>query len=185
MSEIFEHMRKTMRLNNDVWGFIDEEAKDKFYKLLDEEADVNVSDKYGRTILYMAVYYDSIDIINELIKRGADVNLKEEEDFSPLHQAILRGNLQVIELLIKNGADVNDISECGTTPLILATKEGQYEQVKFLVENGANVYFQNWDGHDALWYAMHWAQDTRSEDSLDIVAYLIQCWKQKKGQNNV
>lgn len=181
MSEIFEHMRKTMRLNNDGCGFIDEGAKDKFYKLLDEEADVNVADKYGRTILYMAVSYDSIDIINELIKRGADVNLKEGDGFSPLHQAIFTGNLQVIELLIKNGADINAISEYGTTPLILATKEGKYKQVKFLVENGADVCFQNWDGHDALWYAMHWAQDTRSEDSLDIVAYLIKCWKEKKG----
>lgn len=185
MSEIFEHMRQTMILNNNVWGFIDEEAKNKFYKLLDEEDDINVGDIYGITILYMAIYYDSIDIINELIKRGVDVNLKEEDGFSPLHQAFLRGNLEVIELLIKNGADINAVSEYGTTPLILATKGGKYEQVKFLVENGANVYFEDCDGRDALWYALHLAQDNRSENSLDIVAYLIKCWKEKKGQKNV
>ena len=56
------------------------------------------------------------------------------------------------------------------TPLQAACEKGDFEMVKILVENGADVNYRPMNAHHP---ALNYAVDSDSEETLDIVRYLI------------
>ena len=56
------------------------------------------------------------------------------------------------------------------TPLQAACEKGDFEMVKILVENGADVNYRPLNAHHP---ALNYAVDSDSEETLDIVRYLI------------
>ncbi|CAI2380253.1 unnamed protein product [Moneuplotes crassus] len=69
-------------------------------------ADVNSSDKVGRTALHFAsANGESPDLIDFLISNGADPNAQSSGGDTPLIKAILFDNAEVVRSLIEGGAD--------------------------------------------------------------------------------
>ena len=95
--------------------------------LLDHEADVSITDNYGRSALKHAA--------------GA------------LNWAETSKAEQVVKLIIQAGADVNVKSTLGYTPLMWAARAGNLEITQLLIELGANVHDTDNDGNNALHYA--------------------------------
>ena len=95
--------------------------------LLDHEADVSITDNYGRSALKHAA--------------GA------------LNWAETSKAEQVVKLIIQAGADVNVKSTLGYTPLMWAARAGNLKITKLLIEKGANVHDTDNDGNNALHYA--------------------------------
>ncbi len=72
--------------------------------LLDEGADVNAKDNYGRTVLMSAVERNRVEMIKALLERGADVNAKDDMGKTALSRATVGNNDEVIKLLTEAGA---------------------------------------------------------------------------------
>lgn len=70
--------------------------------LLDEGANVNAREAFGRTALSEAVFYGQSAVIKELVFRGADLNVLGE-DGTALDIAIKKNNLAVADLLRRHG----------------------------------------------------------------------------------
>ena len=68
--------------------------------------DVNAKDKYGRTPLHEAAYWDHKEIVELLITKGADVNAKTKRGETPLDQA--KRHPETEALLRKHGGKTGE-----------------------------------------------------------------------------
>ena len=99
--------------------------------LLQEGANVQDTDKYGRTPLHIAIAYGCVQSLKLLLKRGAAISTKDGEGHNALHCAAHRRGVerraQVMQILLDHGTDVHakiaDLSattNAGSTPEQLA-----------------------------------------------------------------
>lgn len=163
------------------------------------ETDFSFTDRYGRTVLHLAVENRSTASLKVLLKHGG-TNIIDKRDrfwfFSPLHFTILNNDIESARILIENGADVNlkadhsdlkntNIDEAGfmypnrIRPIHLASFGGKLEILKLLVENGArlNPHAEK-DGLTALFMAAIEYTNENINDStkhvlMQIIKYLI------------
>ena len=118
---------------------------EKVKKMLDEEPNsirllANSKDRYGNTLLFLAVLDGKIEMAKCLIDNGADVDMKSTSDgATPLHLAAIYGEIEIVKSLIDNGAQVDLKDPVGSTPLHCAVFTAQIEVVKCLIEHGAQV----------------------------------------------
>jgi len=112
-----------------------------------QKIDINETDYYCRSALFLAVLNNNIKAVKCLLKFGANINyiVKKINDgrsipaklhYSILMMAVENNYFAMIKLLIENGADVaytyKDLS-----PLMIAIENSQYQVIKYLHEKGA------------------------------------------------
>lgn len=107
--------------------------------LINNDADVNIADKVGRTALTMAAIWDKRDVVDFLVQSKADINQKDLWGNSPLHLSAEGSSYNALSELLAFGADVNNQNEDKETPLVLACSKGDIRAIKLLIESGANV----------------------------------------------
>ncbi len=107
--------------------------------LIDNGADVNAQDVFGRTPLHLAVGHPRI--ITLLLDAGANVDARDSLSNTPLHRAV--PSIESVDTLIRAGADVRAENTSGNTPLDIAMRYGNSRRsvaiVQRLVEAGAGV----------------------------------------------
>ena len=86
-------------------------------------------ERYGRTPLVIASYYNRIESVKLLLSTpGVDINASSDYGATALHFAAHRGHLEVVQLLLTNGAKVNALATggkwTGKTPLDVVTGMG-------------------------------------------------------------
>ena len=86
-------------------------------------------ERYGRTPLVIASYYNKIESVKLLISTpGVDINASSDFGATALHFAAHRGHLEVVQLLLSKGAKVNALATggkwTGKTPLDVVTGMG-------------------------------------------------------------
>ena len=113
-------------------------------KLIEAGANVNETDKHGRTPLMYAVFPEAV---RYLIDAGANVNAVDNEGNTALMNALFP---ESVKMLIEAGADVNKINKDGQTALMNAYFP---DSVKILVKAGADVNAKNKTGKTALMFA--------------------------------
>lgn len=118
--------------------------------LIDEGANVNVTDALGRTPLHMTAFYGRPKTAAHLIASGANVNAKDRVGMTPLHAAVLAGGQQEVELLLDKKADIKVPSEIGLTPLHLAAATGQPQLAALLLQHGADPKSKDREGNTPL-----------------------------------
>lgn len=97
--------------------------------LLDNNADINFSDKTGTTALISAL-------------NGSIDNTDKEN------------NIKTLFTLISRGADLNSVDPTtGVSPLIMAIKLGRIDLMKLMLQNGADLFFEDDNGYNILKYA--------------------------------
>ena len=110
--------------------------------LREKGADVNKTDKFGRTSLYYAIRYHRTDAATYLIREGADVNISDSSGDTPLRVAMHNGDVSICKLLIEYGARANAYTldfqsrDLGVTTMFRGELEVDREMIKLLEDSG-------------------------------------------------
>ena len=113
-------------------------------KLLEMNADPNISDSKGYTPLMMAVLHKQ-QLVEFLITKRANVNHTNTISYTALMFAIYhRPNFEVVKLLLENGANINTYSPIRSSLLIHVCINSKYPQqieiARLLIEYGADIH---------------------------------------------
>ena len=111
----FENFEKIV-YNNDFDTFKEEVQK------LD---DINIQNKYGWTLLHVAIRRDRRDMVNFLLDNGADINKIDGVGWTPLMEAIMDDMPELVSVLVDRGADKSIANARGATAPMLAQKFGR------------------------------------------------------------
>ncbi len=146
----------------DVNGELDDEKRSalllgSFYgdpeliKLLIEKgADVNATDKYGRTALHFAARAGKCENIGVLVTSGAQLERTEIKNYyTPLMEAAWAGKSQAAGCLAQVGSGIDSQDGFGFTALMHAVWSRDAATVKILLEAGADKSLRNRQGDTA------------------------------------
>ncbi|CAK9066621.1 unnamed protein product [Durusdinium trenchii] len=79
--------------------------------LLEAGVDIDASNEYGQTAIFLAAYYDAAEAVKLLAWSGADVDRPANGGTSPWMCAAVNGFKGVLEVLSEAGAKTNNLSE--------------------------------------------------------------------------
>lgn len=137
-------------------------------KWIAEGADIEATDRAGRTPLHFAAQYGrNADLVRALLAAGADPGARDENRETPLHRAAaFSDKADVLEALLGAGAARNARDDRNRTPLHLAAREGYIEAVTTLLAAGADIEARDEDGATPLHLAV------ARNDAAEVVAAL-------------
>lgn len=127
--------------------------RSRFHALIEQGADVNLSQADGMTALHWAAYRDDLELAKLLVNAKADVKVANRYGVTPLSLACINGNQAMVELLLNAGADPNTQLSGGETALMTAARTGRIGPVKALLDRGAKVNARELRGQTALMWA--------------------------------
>lgn len=110
--------------------------------LLDNKADVNYPDAYGRTPLYGASQQGKLENVKILLQHKANVDQATNEGDTPLLVSTHYGGYRsrgILSELVRHKADPNATSWFNDTPLYSAAAVGDIDGVRLLLQHKANV----------------------------------------------
>lgn len=146
---------------------------DKIEQALQQDAEINFSDKNGWNSVFWASYNGNIDILHYLNKRSAFIffyhkndsyvqenfsqrqiiklgELNENPQKSPLQKASIKGNSKIVAYLIKLGFLWNVLDEYNNNCFHLACSSNSLETVKVFLQTGVDITFKNTRGHTCV-----------------------------------
>ncbi len=135
--------------------------------LLEQGADVSLSDMKGLTPVRVASINGNAEVVKVLIQFGTDVNVGESHRRTAIHMACHSGHAEVVRVLIQLGADFNITDSRGWAPIHMACYSGNAEVLKTLLEHGVDVDIATND----RWTAINIAA---SHGHTDVVRTLLQ-----------
>ena len=71
--------------------------------LLNANADVNVLDERGHSVLQRACHFGDANIVQQLLDAGADVAMVDRNGWTALRHATVRGQMHLLPLLHGTG----------------------------------------------------------------------------------
>lgn len=99
---------------------------------LEKGANVNLTDKNGKSLLLIATYDNNIEMAKLLVSYKADVNQQDQMQDSPFLYAGAAGHLKLVQLYLSHGARFDVFNRYNGTALIPASERGHLEVVKLL-----------------------------------------------------
>ena len=134
--------------------------------LIDNNADLNITNAYGYTALIWAAQEGHTDIVELLIDNNANLNIQDKHTHTALIWAAQEGHMEIVGLLIDNNANLNIQDKHGYAALIYAAREGHTDIVKLLIDSNADLNIKSDYGNTALMFAAR-------EGHTDIVELLV------------
>ena len=115
----------------------------------DPRLDVNAENERRKTLLYIAVCKENIEVVRKIIERGADVNYIHKYKTTALHLAANNGLNEILRELLENRADANKQDSWGKTALHNAAQNG-HEEVAISLMGTTNLSTQDANGDTAV-----------------------------------
>lgn len=123
MESLFEQFEKIV-YDNDF---------EKFKQMVDSLDDINIQNKYGWTLLHIAIRRDRREMVNYLLEKGADINKVDGVGWTPLMEAIMDDMPELVKILVDAGADKTIANQRGATAPMLAQKFGRTNMYEYLM----------------------------------------------------
>src|SRR5438105_3060256 len=128
-----------------------EDCLGRIRTILDSRAtDVNAQNEKGNTPLFLAISYEKVCIVRELLSYEANISIKNDNEEDAIFNACFWENIDIIKELFDHGASVNSQDKHGNTLLHIQERE---EIVNILLERGIDVNKQNKSGDTPLHFA--------------------------------
>lgn len=102
-----------------------------FKALIETGVDINLQNKYGWTLLHIAIRRDRREMVDYLLKNGADINKTDGVGWTPLMEAIMDDMTQLVKTLLDAGADTSIANQRGATAPMLVQKFGRTSMMGF------------------------------------------------------
>lgn len=118
--------------------------------LVEQKADVNITNHAGNTPLDVAAEKGHIEIVRFLLQTGADVNQQDKNKNTALKYASDNNQTEIVKILLKAGANPNLADVDNDTALGNAAFDGHIEIARLLIEAKANVNAKNNEGKTPL-----------------------------------
>ncbi len=137
---------------------------DKMVKfLIDQEADVNILDDHGRSLLALAAGNGHVNFIRQLLSFGATLDATDRRDGNPLLTAAGKGHLKAVEPLAESGSDLNARDLFGWSLLHYAVVEKSPSLAQWGLRVGLDPDVVTKDGLSPLHFALRWPQSNIAE----------------------
>jgi ankyrin repeat protein len=107
--------------------------------LINKGCRLDITDADGRTILFIPIRYNYLDILDTLLKFNTGniginiIDIKDKDGNTPLHYTILYNNIEACTILLNNGADINIKDKNNNTALHLAISADNMEIINLLL----------------------------------------------------
>lgn len=110
-------------------------------KILENNFDIDLTDKQGITGLNFAVAYNQFNVVRFLIEKGANLNIKDKNGWSPIITAsqLLKDKTEIVKYLIQNGANINQVDKDGFSALHIAIENNYFNVAKLLIIKGIDI----------------------------------------------
>jgi ankyrin repeat protein len=105
---------------------------EKFKEMVRALDDINISNKYGWTLLHIAIRRDRRDMVAFLLENGADIDKTDGVGWTPLMEAIMDDMPELVKFLVDKGADKTIANQRGATAPMLAQKFGRANMYDYL-----------------------------------------------------
>jgi ankyrin repeat protein len=106
--------------------------------LLDRGADINQTNRYGTSSLYIACQKGHTEVASMLLDRGAGVNKASTSGKSSLFFASRSGHKELALMLLDRGADIKQATNDGWSSLRTACFNRHTDIAAMLIERGAD-----------------------------------------------
>lgn len=103
-----------------------------FTSIVKDLEDINIQNKYGWTLLHIAIRRDRREMVNFLLDNGADINKVDGVGWTPLMEAIMDDMPVLVSTLVDRGADKSIANGRGVTAFMLAQKFGRVSMYDML-----------------------------------------------------
>ena len=115
-------------------------------------ANPNITDKKGRSPLYLAALRNDVELVNILLENGANPmhRVWSKSGETALHVAADKGYDGIVHILLSEGIDVNIQSWAGIAPIHNAAWMKRATTVDVLLINGADPMLRTKNGQTAL-----------------------------------
>lgn len=120
--------------------------------LINYGANPNYVDRYGESLLHMAVRSNNITITSLLLGAGAKTEIKDDRGYTPLlweiykferhRNQIGKTDLSIVKLLLKYNANINTKNKEGLAPLIIAQQPHNAKLLNLLIDAGADPFLK-------------------------------------------
>ena len=94
--------------------------------------DINIQNKYGWTLLHIAIRRDRREMVDFLLDNKADINRVDGVGWTPLMEAIMDDMPELVSTLVNRGADKSIANARGVTAPMLAQKFGRVSMYDML-----------------------------------------------------
>ncbi|EAY06549.1 hypothetical protein TVAG_358390 [Trichomonas vaginalis G3] len=123
-------------------------ATDCFNFLVDNSVDLNIKDKFNRSVLHFAAAGGNEELFQRLIDLDIDRSCRDNKSLGIIHYAAKYGHFSIISLIWMydiNKMEDNAIelrAQSGITPLHLACESGNMECIDFFLDKGCEINSQ-------------------------------------------
>ncbi len=137
-------------------------------RILKERPNLDEASHNGETVLHMAIRYQRLPVVIQLVDLGANVNAVDREGNSPIHVAAQEDrNGQMITAIIAGDGNLELRRRDGKTPLRLAVERRNQPAIAEFLKAGVQVNDADVQGHTALHIAI-------DRSDLEIAKLLLQ-----------
>jgi len=102
-----------------------------FCALIDAGADLDIQNRYGWTLLHIAIRRDRREMVAYLVDKGADIDKTDGVGWTPLMESIMDDMPELCGYLLEKGADVTIANQRGATAAMLVQKFGRTDMLKY------------------------------------------------------
>ncbi|MCD4731646.1 MAG: ankyrin repeat domain-containing protein [Bacteroidales bacterium] len=131
--------------------------------LIAKEADLNIPNHKGLSLLHRAVFYNNIELIERLCSKGGNINAQDKDKSTPMFTAIRHNRPKIVSLLLSKGASIDIQDKLGNSALHFAIKMDRTDIVREFLKKGANINLKNNNGLNPLNLAITLAKEKEAK----------------------